>query len=605
MAKTNIIALALATTAVTAANTEAHAERYMVKLRSPSTFKSEVDTLRKNLVSGNWGRHATSSKLFGKQVRFVDAISRGNLLIVDSNDKAAIEGLKFDPSVEYVEQEQWFKIPNIRLSQKSLSYSQTPSTEEITWGLEAVGAQTAWNLATEGSKGLGVRVAVIDSGIDRAHVDLKDRFEKGEDFLSRPPSDTIGDAIFSKLFTNPIDDVLVQEPSEALPYPYFDQIGHGTHVAGTIAASENGQGVVGVAPAANVLAARVCGGLGCSSVGIVRAIDWAISEKVDVINMSLGGPFPSKAQLEATERAEAAGVTVVAASGNDGSDRIGYPAGFPTVISVGAVTPELSRAPFSQHGEGLSITAPGTEVNSSVPAGTGRSGQVYVSIGGADQAVPSTSFLGATPTNGILGAELVHVRMGTPEDFTLVSDKIRGKIALIQRGSISFVEKVENAIAAGAAAAVIYNNTPGLMSGALTDGGDIGIPVLMIEQGLGEELAAKLVVGETLTARVRVDATDFAEFQGTSMASPHVAGIVALLKAANKALTPDQIRSILKFTATKDAHMTEYEYGAGVANAAKAVEFVESTKRYNWDRKKSPGSERSLPEVPVLAATTL
>lgn len=603
MSKATYILGLLIATSTSVISVEAQAARYIVKMRSPSTFKQEVQALQQSLLSGRVGGQ-NSSRLFGDRVRFVDALNGSNMMIIDSDDRATIAGLQMDPAVEYVEQERWFKLPEMGLSAQSQSASQNQA-EEITWGLKAVDAQGAWTQATVGAKGAGVRVAVIDSGIDRNHADLADRFEKGEDFLSRPSQEPESQGLFSKIFLSPIDDVFVQEPSDAIPYPYFDQIGHGTHVAGTIAASENGVGVVGVAPAAKVLAGRVCGSLGCSSVGIVRAIDWAIAEKVDVINMSLGGPFPSRAQLEATQRAEAAGVTVVAASGNDGTDRIGYPAGFPTVISVGAITPEFTRAGFSQHGEGLTITGPGTDVNSSVPAGTGRSGQVYLAAGGVDEAVATSSFLGSTPTSGLFSGELVHVKLGSAEDFAEIApEKIQGKIALIQRGTIAFVEKVENAIAAGAAAVVIYNNTAGLMSGALTDdGSDIGIPVLMIEQTAGEALAAKLVVGETLTARVKVNATDFAAFQGTSMASPHVAGVVALLKAANKALTPDQIRSVLKFTARKDAHMNNYEYGAGVANAGRAMEFVESTRRFNWERNSTPVAP--IPEVPVLASSRL
>src|SRR5690606_16747367 len=110
-----------------------------------------------------------------------------------------------------------------------------------------------------------------------------------------PTTETLVD-FGSSFFVSPIEEATQDDSAFKPPYPYFDQAGHGTHVAGTIAASENGSGVVGVAPEAKILAARVCGELGCSSIGIVKAIDWAVEEGVDVINLSLGGPFPSMAQ---------------------------------------------------------------------------------------------------------------------------------------------------------------------------------------------------------------------------------------------------------------------------------------------------------------------
>ncbi|HVJ64712.1 MAG TPA: S8 family serine peptidase [Bdellovibrionota bacterium] len=595
MTKANrIIGLFIATSSCVL-SLQANAERYMVKMRSNATFKQEVAALKDAIRTG---RFQAGSRILGDRVRYVDSLAHSNLLIVDSDDAATVAGLQFNPEVEYVEQERWIKIPNLGLAAKS-QFVSVNAAEEMPWGLGAVHAQNAWTKATQGARGAGARVAVIDSGIDRAHIDLADRFERGEDFLSKPkleepslPEQLDG----SRLFASFIDDIFVQDPSDTTPYPYFDRMGHGTHVAGTIAASQNGRGVVGVAPEAKILAGRVCGFLGCSTVGIVRAIDWAITQRVDVINMSLGGPFPSRAQLEATERAEAAGITVVAASGNDGSSSIGYPAGFPTVVSVGAVTPALQRASFSQHGTGLTITAPGTEVNSSVPTGTGRTGRVWTSTDGSDSEVAATSFLGSNATSGIVGADLVHAKLGTKEDFMAIkSGALSGKFALIQRGVIPFVEKIENAIAAGAAGVVIYNNDAGLASGALTeDGSDIGIPVLMIEQRVGEALAAKLVVGDAASVRVQVSPTDFASFQGTSMASPHVAGVVALMKAANRALTPEQIRTILKMTADKAAYMNEFEYGSGLSNAERAIEFIESTRQNNWN---APNDESGTPNL--------
>ncbi len=124
---------------------------------------------------------------------------------------------------------------------------------------------------------------------------------------------------------------------------------------------------------------------------------------------------------------------------------------------------------------------------------------------------------------------------------------------------------------------LIFNNEAGLISGALTqDGSSVGVPVAMIEKAVGEQLVAALSAGERPEASIRVARTDFSAFNGTSMASPHVAGVAALVKAANKNLTAAQVRQILSESATRMEASSERpnEFGAGLVNAKAAVQMA-------------------------------
>jgi len=311
---------------------------------------------------------------------------------------------------------------------------------------------------------------------------------------------------------------------------------------------------------------RVCGEQGCSNIAVSQGINWGISKKVDVISMSLGGPLGTPAERRAVEAADKAGITVVAASGNDGKAKVSFPSAFPTVISVGAVDSTLKKADFSNWGPELDVVAPGVDVVSSVPLGSGRESLVLIE----NSEVVSTSFSGSPLVRSPAVNQLVAAGLGKPEDFKNVN--VQGKFALILRGEIPFADKAKNAIAAGAAGVVIYNNAPGLIQGSLTsDGSTMAVPVVMIEQTMGESIVKQLLMGKTVTASLQTIATDYASFAGTSMATPHVAGVVALLKSANKNLTSAQVMDVLKKTATPLGPNTNNEFGAGLVNAEKAV----------------------------------
>jgi subtilisin family serine protease len=407
------------------------------------------------------------------------------------------------------------------------------------WGILAVKAPEAW---IKSNYGQGARVAVIDTGIDKDHPALAPNFEQGKDFINDGNQ----------------------------PYSFADKVGHGSHCAGTIAGASLDGGWVGVAPKAKILSGRVCADTGCSNIAVAQAINWAVNQKVDVISMSLGGDMISNAEKSAIAAADAAGIVVVAASGNDGTAHVSFPAALPTVISVGAINSQLTKANFSQYGPELSVVAPGVDVISSVPQGTGRQSKLTLNVNGVSSDVASLAFSGSPELPQGLTGELVEAGLGMPADFTKV--KLTGKIALIKRGQISFADKVKNAIAAEAIGVIIYNNDVGLVSGAITtDGSTASVPVVGIEQAKGLELIGQIQAGTKVQATIMTIRSDYESYDGTSMATPHVAGVSALIRAANKNLKGADVKSILRATATVVQPSDLNQTGAGLVNAAAAV----------------------------------
>jgi len=247
-----------------------------------------------------------------------------------------VEKLKKDPTVESVE-------PDIQLQAAS---------QTMDWGVSVVNATYAWN---SGNTGKGVKVAVLDSGIDTHHEDLA--VEGGVSFVDYTTS-------------------------------YDDDYGHGTQVAGIIGAKNNEIGVVGVAPDTDLYAVKVLDSTGKGFLSdVIAGIDWAVDNKMDLINMSMATNVDSPALHNAVDQAYANGLLVVAAAGNSGNpegtgDTIQYPAKYSSVIAVGAVDQQKQRASFSATGEELEIVAPGVGVKST------STGNSYSSANGTSLAAP-------------------------------------------------------------------------------------------------------------------------------------------------------------------------------------------------------------------------
>jgi subtilisin family serine protease len=521
----------------------AHADtkRYLVQFKNSATF----DQVANHVIQNQRTAPGVMAPLhlMGANATVGQALTHVKLLVISSDDAAAIASLRNHPEVKMVEEEIIHPAPTpiATWSQDEIlrKKSGTSAGKDIArpWGIDAVKAPGAWTT----TQGQGVRVMVLDTGADYQHPAIAANFEKGQNFSEE------GDAT----------DIT-------------DTVGHGTHVSGTILATGANKGLVGVAPQAKLLMGKVCTEQGCSSISIANGLDWAVEEKVAVVNMSLGGSFLSQAEAQALDQVEAAGVAVVAASGNDGTSQVGYPAGYKSVTAVGAVDENLQRATFSQYGPQLAVVAPGVDTFSSVPRGTGRAATVAMDLDGkGSNEIKSLPFTGS-PVASVDNNEIVDCGLGKPEDFTNVS--VSGKIALIARGDIAFGDKVKNAVAAGAVGAIIYNNVDGMLQGTLSsDGSEAAIPAAAIEQSVGLAAKAALANGMAIKASLDVIRTDYAIFEGTSMATPHVTGVVALIRGANPNLTPAQVRDILTSSSTALGPNDQNQYGHGIVNAEAAV----------------------------------
>lgn len=210
------------------------------------------------------------------------------------------------------------------------------------WSLQRLLFEEMW----EDTKGKGIRVAVIDSGVDKGNKQIAPALSGGRDFVDNGNGTT-------------------------------DPVGHGTKVAGIIAAQKKkGTGFVGIAPEATIVPIRSHDEKGKGNVGrLVKAIDYAIDQKVDIINISQGATeeLPPGNPLEkAVQRAINANILVVASAGNGGESgkvKETYPAAYDGVLGVAASDRNNERAPFSQPGPFVDIAAPGVDIVSTVPKG--------------------------------------------------------------------------------------------------------------------------------------------------------------------------------------------------------------------------------------------
>lgn len=241
-----------------------------------------------------------------------------------------------------------FRVPVTKPSVLMISFAET-----MDWGLKKFKIPQLW----ESSKGEGIKVGIADTGIATQHGDLKSQIKKAKDFTRSRTG---------------VEDVA----------------GHGTHVAGTIAATEDGNGIIGVAPKASLYIAKVLGDDGSGSAESVAAgVNWLVQQKVDIISMSLGSPYNSPIIERAVLAAMQANVIVVAAAGNEGPrlDTVGYPGALPGVITVGAVNINLDISRFSSRGQTVDICAPGEEILSTYPPNS------YAKLSGTSMATPFVS----------------------------------------------------------------------------------------------------------------------------------------------------------------------------------------------------------------------
>jgi thermitase len=214
------------------------------------------------------------------------------------------------------------------------------------WALPKIDAPEAWDITTGSNT---VTVAVIDTGVQLSHEDLAGRFVAGHDFLASSPD--VSDPSLS-----PFVETCVPPQSADGAY------NHGTMISGVIAANSNTTGMAGLDWQAKIMPLQVMDNCGSGdTTTIAAAINWAVINGADIINMSLGGSSGSTVLQTAINDAYNAGVTLIAAAGNEGGPVI-YPAAYPDVIAVGSVGSDDVRSSFSNYGTALDIVAPGENV---------------------------------------------------------------------------------------------------------------------------------------------------------------------------------------------------------------------------------------------------
>ncbi|WP_375768949.1 S8 family serine peptidase [Archangium gephyra] len=443
---------------------------------------------------------------------------------------------------------------------------------EYTWSVQMTQANEVWDpngdgvLDTGAPNGSGITVCVIDSGIDPEHPELKAAYAGGKDFID-------GD-------DNPEDKDATGKWGG----------GHGTHVAGTILAQlgSGGQvdlndtslspnGMVGVAPGARLLVARVLDERGDGRTSnVIAALQWCGEQGAKVVSLSLGSSQDDETEKEAFQASWDAGVLAIAASGNGGKLSPYapiYPAAYPSVVAVGAVTEELKHADYSQGGEHLSVVAPGSNVYSTFPRGSSPFANVVA--GGTFYASRALDYVPFEEYEGTL----VDCGLGAGLRSCLgASATCEGFVAYVDRGDIQFNEKVKNVRSQGARAVIVGNNDP-------ADDKALGFtlrypaawpPVTAVTT----TTAAVLRTQFGKTVRVGIRGGDYAYNSGTSMATPHVSAVAALVWSANTGLTNADVRRILESTA-KDLYDAESPdstpgkdivYGHGLVQAKAAVE---------------------------------
>jgi len=406
-----------------------------------------------------------------------------------------------------------------------------------------------------GYTGAGIKVAVMDTGIDYDHPDLGGCF--GPTCRVFTGWDFVGDAYNA----DPTSPTYNPIPS---PDPYPDDCnGHGTHVAGIIGAKG---GVIGVAPDVKFGAYRVFGCQGSTEADIMlAAMERALKDKMDVLNMSIGSAFtwPQYPTAVGADRLVKKGMVVVASIGNSGANGL-YSAGAP-----GVGKDVIGVASF----DNTHINALSFNVN---PPGDGRA-IAYLTLSTTD----------APPTSGT-SPEIVYVGRGCLNPLDPYLANPNGKVALIIRGTCTFNEKYQRAIAAGAAGVIIFNNVTGLFAGGGVSGvpGKFGITISNADgvylasltgatvqwtnnrinapnptgglissfssYGLSPDLTLKPDIGAPgglIRSTYPLELGGYATLSGTSMSSPHVAGAVALLLQANPKLKAREVRDVLQNSA--------------------------------------------------------
>jgi subtilisin family serine protease len=300
------------------------------KARKVVVFKEGVDEATKeNLINRVGGEKIKDLKIIRGKAVWLTPQAEKNLA------KRA-EVLRIDPDVEV------YALENVRIKGVKLQPVQT-----LTWNIDQVDAEISWGIST----GDPVKVGVIDTGIDLKHPDLQANIKGGYNAIN--------------LWKSPNDDN-----------------GHGTHVAGIIAALNNSIGVIGVGPNIDLYAIKVLNAAGSGYLSdVIEGLEWAVANGMQVVNMSLGTSQDVQSFHDAISKTYGAGVTIVAAAGNSGG-AVSYPAAYPEVIAVSATDENNQIASWSSRGPEVDLAAPGVNIYSTYK------GSTYKTLNGTSMAAP-------------------------------------------------------------------------------------------------------------------------------------------------------------------------------------------------------------------------
>ncbi|RBP07902.1 S8 family serine peptidase [Rossellomorea aquimaris] len=489
-----------------------------------------------------------------------------------------VEQLLHSKAVKAVYKNQTFMVDPVKMALP------TDIDRNITTSVESLPYLKVDELHQEGITGEGIKVGVLDTGVDYKHPDLKDAYKGGYDFVDND--------------NDPME--ATYEDWKDSSQPELSQVGstyytsHGTHVSGTIVGQNKNDSEVsveGVAPDADLYAYRVLGPYGSgSSEGVIAGIERSVVDEMDVINLSLGASIndPYYPTSTALNYAVLNGVTTVVSAGNSGSNdfTLGSPGTAALALTVGASDVPVSQTTFT--GE-----LPGGWSTDVISMGRGFAHQ-FASLD--DKSL-----------------ELVDVGLGNMKDYE--NKDVEGKIVFVQRGDFALIDKVRFAKENGAEAVIMYNNVEGHVGYNLGESTHF-IPAFSMTKKAGEELKEAILNGENtftfsnleesfsegdkladfssrgpvnknydmkpeiVAPGVSVLSTfpsymvnpenpedykyAYARLNGTSMASPFAAGVAALLLGENSDLEPSDIKTILMNSADPlNEDYSVFEVGAG------------------------------------------
>ncbi|HEY8713358.1 MAG TPA: S8 family serine peptidase [Thermoanaerobaculia bacterium] len=472
----------------------------------------------------------------------VRAFSNVDFVAADLSDVEAAE-LKRSSDVRFI----------VPVVPRSLDSVETPVTHRIEtqsryskaqvvpYGIDLVHARDVWPY----TRGKTVNVAVVDTGIDYTHPDLKDRYQGGYNTFTKT--------------NDPMDDH-----------------GHGTHVSGIIGATDNNFGVVGVAPEVRLWAAKVLQANGTGTDETVMAgIDWVINKKHElggnwIVNLSLGANSPSEPERQMFARAIDEGVLVVAAAGNSGSRGIDYPGAYDQVVAVSAIDSASNLASFSSFGPGVEFAGPGVDVVSTFRTGVVKDAEID-----SGTATLGTAFPLSGSSLGEITADTIYCGIGKPEQFPA---ETKGKIALITRGELQFREKTRNALTAGAVGVVIVPPVDDVNRANWTlivEAADETFTWPVVVSSSAKDGQALIDNAGKSPITISYAPDDYTALSGTSMATPHVAGVAALVWSLAPNATAQDIRLAMKLSAFDLGNKGyDEDFGYGRVDALASAKYV-------------------------------